>query len=123
MHANDLNGQLVIIDQFAQLLFAVGAGSRYDLGAAGLDLASFGLSGHFHAERIGFVQRNQPAPAPAAVILAAMRLHFDEVGDETAQNLARLVDDPARAGDIAGIVIGDPLWNGLWIEFNFARPD
>jgi hypothetical protein len=83
--------------QFPQLLLAIGAGGGDDVGAGGSNLFRLGFADHFHAERVGLVQRDQPAPPATAVVESSVGLHFDEIFDETAQDVARLIHDPPRA--------------------------
>ena len=101
--------QLVVIVEIAQLGVAVFAGGRQDRRAGFFDLIDLD-PGRLHSEIQRFLpQGHQPAAAAAAPVVFRLGGHFPEIVGQVLQNVARLVDDPAVAGDLAGIVVGDRL--------------
>ena len=93
--ADDLYWQFVVIHELAQLFFAVRARGSNDLRPAGANLLRFGFTSYLHPELMNFIQRDQTSPTTAAVIFPSMWLHFAKVVHKAAQQLTRLLYDPA----------------------------
>ena len=114
--------EAVVFADLAELLLAVGAGGHQHGRAGAADLLRLGLAADERPEGADLVDGDGPASAPAAVVLAAVRRHVDEVRADGAQDLARLVDHPARSGDVAGVVIRHALADRAGLQGQLPLP-
>jgi len=105
----DLDRQLVVLLQLHELVDAVVAGSRDDLGAGSFNLVRLDLSRFDPA--LGEIGHGQLTTAsPAAVVFLAVGVHLDKMKDRMPNDLALFLDDAAQPDQVAGIVERYGFW-------------
>lgn len=110
LKGHDLNPQVIFLSQVPNLIITVVAGTNDDLGPGGLDLIGLYLSGLHAAPLKGRPHGNGPAAAGTAVIVVSMRFHFPEIFGNVTDDIAGLIGQPPAAGNIAGVLIGDGIF-------------
>lgn len=117
VQADDLAVDPMMFHQFAELLLAVRAGSDTVPGAGGANLLGFGPSTDDHSVRLDLVNRDQAATAAATNVFPASGNHLHEALAECSEQLARLIDDPPAARQVARIVVGHAFPDGVRMQF------
>ena len=96
------------------------AGCHHDVGPGRPELLHFYLACDSHPEVVHLVHGHGAAAPAAAVIFPAVGCHLDVILDEGLEQFPGLIHDPARAGNVAGVVIRDPLLDDVGRELEFA---
>jgi len=110
--------QFIVLYKFLELFLAIGARGNNDFCFRFLQLFGFDFTPDAHPVIVYLVYGHKTPTATAAVVLLAMWCHLYVITNKRSQDLTRLIDYPARPGDVARVMVRYSFSHDIRIEFD-----